>query len=411
MAASEKNQLTARERTSSMQLALVFALRMFGLFVVLPILVPYAWNLPLNGSVGVGQADHQQMSMAIGLAMGAYGLTQAFLYIPYGLISDRLGRKPVITVGLLIFAAGSIWAAHASTVYGLMAARALQGAGAISSVVVAMVADTTRDEVRTRAMAMIGMSIALTFAGSLVVGPILFDQIGMSGIFWLIAILAFLAIGLVWRVPIPANTHVHPITHAQAMHEVLTNKNQWWLNFSVFVLHTVQMAMWVVIPSQLLALHVSHQQSTWLYLCVILLSMGVMVPFIIRAEKHNKMFEVMRLAIVVILVAQLVLLAESNASIYWIALALLLFFSGFNVLEATQPSLLSKLTHPSTKGSASGVYNTIQALGLFAGSMLGAWLSSHWGFRGVFIGSSVLVLVWLVLHQLFVVQLFAAKRS
>lgn len=395
MASSELNQLSAQERTISVRLALVFALRMFGLFVVLPVLAPYAMSLPLGGGA---LATPDKMGLAIGLAMGAYGLTQAFLYIPYGLASDRWGRKPVITLGLLIFAAGSVWAAYADSVYALAAARAVQGAGAISSVVVAMVADTTRDSVRTRAMAMIGMSIALTFAGSLVVGPLLFDQVGMGGIFFLIAALALMAIGLIWSIPLPRQVSA-PITSGQAMRQVLSDARQWLLNLGVFVLHAVQMAMWVVIPRQLLALNVSHQQSTWLYLVVILISMGLMVPLIIRAEKHGKMFEIMRVAIALIVLSQILLALQSGAGAYWIGAALLVFFTGFNVLEATQPSLLSKLTHPATKGAASGVYNTIQALGLFVGSMLGAWLNNHWHVRGVFVGTAVLALVWLVVHQ------------
>ena len=397
MASSELNQLSAQERMISVRLALVFALRMFGLFVVLPVLAPYALTLPLGGGA---ISTPEKMGMAIGLAMGAYGLTQAFLYIPYGLASDRFGRKPVITLGLLIFAAGSIWAATAQSVYGLAMARALQGAGAISSVVVAMVADTTRDSVRTRAMAMIGMSIALTFAVSLVVGPLLFDRIGMSGIFLLIATLALVAIGLIWSIPLAQQTAA-PITSGQAMRQVLSDARQWLLNLGVFVLHAVQMAMWVVIPRQLLALNVSHQQSTWLYLVVILISMALMIPLIIRAEKYGKMFEIMRAAIALIALSQIILAAQSGVGAYWIAGALLLFFTGFNVLEATQPSLLSKLTHPATKGAASGVYNTVQALGLFIGSMLGAWLNNHWQTRGVFIGTAVLALAWLLVHQLF----------
>ena len=263
-----------------------------------------------------------------------------------------------------------------------------------------MVADTTRDSVRTRAMAMIGMSIALTFAGSLVLGPLLFDRIGMSGIFLLIAALALVAIGLIWSIPL-AKQNAAPITSGQAMRQVLSDSRQWLLNLGVFVLHAVQMAMWVVIPHQLLALNVSHQQSTWLYLVVILISMALMIPLIIRAEKYGKMFEIMRWAIALIALSQVVLMAQAGASMYWIAGALLLFFTGFNVLEATQPSLLSKLTHPATKGAASGVYNTIQALGLFVGSMLGAWLNNHWQTRGVFVGTAVLALLWLVVHQVF----------
>ena len=397
-------QLNPIERSISIRLALVFALRMFGLFVVLPVLAPFALGLPL-GFGFTNAPTAAQAGLAVGLAMGAYGLTQAFLYIPYGLASDKWGRKPIITIGLVIFAIGSFWAASADTIYGLAMARALQGMGAISSVVVAMVADTTRSEVRTRAMAMIGMSIAFTFAISLILGPILFDWVGMHGIFILIGVLALLALALIWSIPLaPLDANHAPISSKAAMQQVLTDRRQWLLNFGVFVLHTVQMAMWVVIPSRLIALQLTHQQSTLLYLVVILISMAAMVPLIIRAEKYGKMFEIMRIAVALIVLAQIVL-ASQIGGVWAIAGALLMFFTGFNVLEATQPSLLSKLTHPATKGAASGVYNTVQALGLFVGAMLGAWLNAHWGATGLFIGTSVMALAWLVAHQVFAKRL------
>ena len=399
-----RTELNPIERSISIRLALVFALRMFGLFVVLPVLAPYALGLPL----GFGFTDSptpEQTGLAVGLAMGAYGLTQAFLYIPYGLASDKWGRKPLITLGLIIFAIGSFWAATADSIYGLAMARALQGMGAISSVVVAMVADTTRTEVRTRAMAMIGMSIAFTFAVSLIVGPILFDWVGMHGIFILIGVLALLALLLIWSIPLaPLDANHTPISSKKAMQQVLTDKRQWLLNFGVFVLHAVQMAMWVVIPSRLIALQLTHQQSTLLYLIVILISMAAMIPLIIRAEKHGKMFAIMRMAIAFIVLAQIGLATQVGGA-WAIAGALLLFFTGFNVLEATQPSLLSKLTHPATKGAASGVYNTVQALGLFVGAMLGAWLNTHWGVTGLFVGTAVMGLAWLVAHQVFAQRL------
>jgi len=188
------------------------------------------------------------------------------------------------------------------------------------------------------------------------------------------------------------------------MQQVLTDKRQWLLNFGVFVLHAVQMAMWVVIPSRLIALQLTHQQSTLLYLIVILISMAAMVPLIIRAEKYGKMFAIMRMAIAFIVLAQIGLATQVGGA-WAIAGALLLFFTGFNVLEATQPSLLSKLTHPATKGAASGVYNTVQALGLFVGAMLGAWLNTHWGVTGLFVGTAVMGLAWLVAHQVFAQRL------
>ena len=387
--------LSPIERSISTRLALVFALRMFGLFVVLPIFMPYANSLPIGSFPFLDlQSDHAR-AIAAGWAMGAYGLTQAFLYIPYGIASDNWGRKRVITLGLLIFAAGALWAAYADTVISLACARALQGAGAVSSVVVAMVGDTTRPEVRTRAMAMVGMSIALTFAISLIVAPVLFAAIGMHGIFILIAVLALLAIGLVASIPLQQSaTH---ISSAASLKAVLADAQQWRLNAGVFALHAVQMAMWVVLPQRLNDLNMSHSASAWLYFAVILISMGLMVPLIIRAEKHGKMQSVMALSIALVAVAQIGLALNVGGWI-GIAVALLLFFIGFNVLEATQPSLLSKLTHPATKGAAAGVYNTVQALGLFAGAAGGAWLNVHFGGCGLFLSAAALSGAWLWMH-------------
>ena len=311
-------QLNSTERSISVRLALVFALRMLGLFIVLPVFVPYAHTLSGGDS-----------AVWIGLAMGAYGLVQAFLYIPYGIASDRLGRKPMILLGLLIFAAGSIWAAYAESVYALTAARALQGAGAISSVVVAMVADHTRDEVRTRAMAMVGMSIAFTFALSLIIAPLLFESVGMFGIFMLIALCSLLAMILIWG--IPSQQQKGQISSWARLQLVLHDSKQWRLNFGVFVLHAVQMAMWVVIPQRLAGLNISHTTSAWMYAVVIVISMGAMVPLIIRAEKYGKMQQIMSLSIALV-GAALLLLATDWGGVGLLVLALLLFFIGFNVL-------------------------------------------------------------------------------
>ena len=378
-------QLNSTERSISARLALVFALRMLGLFIVLPVFVPYAHTLSGGDS-----------AVWIGLAMGAYGLVQAFLYIPYGIASDRLGRKPMILLGLLIFAAGSIWAAYAESVYALTAARALQGAGAISSVVVAMVADHTRDEVRTRAMAMVGMSIAFTFALSLIIAPLLFESVGMFGIFMLIALCSLLAMILIWG--IPSQQQKGQISSWARLQLVLHDSKQWRLNFGVFVLHAVQMAMWVVIPQRLAGLNISHTTSAWMYAVVIVIIMGAMVPLIIRAEKYGKMQQIMSLSIALV-GAALLLLATDWGGVGLLVLALLLFFVGFNVLEATQPSLLSKQTHAETKGAAAGVYNTIQALGLFIGAFAGAVINAHFGAMAMFLAGVALVAVWWLVHQ------------
>lgn len=379
--------LSPTERRISSQLALVFSLRMLGLFIVLPIFVPYAHTL-------VGG----ESAMWVGLAMGAYGLTQAFLYIPYGIASDHFGRKLIIIIGLLIFALGSIWAAYAADIYSLTAARALQGTGAISSVLVAMVADNTRTETRTRAMAMVGMSIAFTFALSLIIAPLLMDSIGMHGIFISIAICALLAIVLIWRLPHQPQTNTASIGHWERLRLVLRDRQQWYLNFGVFVLHAVQMAIWVVIPMRVSHMGITSSGSVWLYAVVILLSMGLMVPLIIRAEKHHKMKGIMTLSIALIAFS-LLLLALNFGAAWGLSIALLLFFTGFNVLEATQPSLLSKRTHATTRGAAAGVYNTIQALGLFTGAFIGAIVNAHLGATGLFLMALAATLIWLFFHR------------
>lgn len=392
---SPRIALSPLERSVSQRLALVFALRMFGLFVVLPIFMPYASSLPLGHFPFLNENNPHAHTIAAGWAMGAYGLTQAFLYIPYGIASDKYGRKPIIIAGLLIFIIGALWASIADTVISLALARALQGAGAISSVVVAMVADTTRESVRTRAMATVGVSIALTFAVSLIVAPILFSAIGMSGVFYLIAALAVVAIGLVMSIKIETQTAQN--RSPALLRQILRDPQQWRLNIGVFVLHAVQMAMWVVLPQRLTDLGINHGQSAWLYFVIILVSMGAMIPLIIRAEKHGKMTAIMAISITLIATAQL-LLAFNLGSIVVTGFALLLFFVGFNVLEATQPSLLSKITDPDNKGAAAGVYNTIQALGLFIGSAGGAWLNTHWSPMALFIATASLALAWLALH-------------
>lgn len=392
---SPRIALSPLERSASQRLALVFALRMFGLFVVLPIFMPYASSLPLGHFPFLDEHNPHAHTIAAGWAMGAYGLTQAFLYIPYGIASDKYGRKPIIIAGLLIFIIGALWASIADTVISLALARALQGAGAISSVVVAMVADTTRESVRTRAMATVGVSIALTFAVSLIVAPVLFSAIGMSGIFYLIAALAVVAIGLVMSIKIETQTAQN--RSPAVLRQILRDPQQWRLNIGVFVLHAVQMAMWVVLPQRLTDLGINHGQSAWLYFVIILVSMGAMIPLIIRAEKHGKMTAIMAISITLIATAQL-LLAFNIGSIVVTGFALLLFFVGFNVLEATQPSLLSKITDPDNKGAAAGVYNTIQALGLFIGSAGGAWLNTHWNPMTLFIATASLALAWLGLH-------------
>jgi len=382
-------RMTPRERRASLWLASISALRMLGLFLILPVFAVHARGLP--------GGDDPAM---IGLAMGIYGLTHAALQLPMGIASDRIGRKPVIAFGLAVFAAGSFVAALAGTVAGIAVGRALQGAGAISAAVSAFIADSTRDSQRTKAMALVGGSIALTFALSLVAGPALYAAVGMSGLFALTGVLALLAILVVlFVVPAPDRT---PEAAAEGrapgqptrLAAVLAEPSLLRLNLGIFVLHCVQMAMFVVLPGWLVERAGVPLASHWqVYLSVVLLSFLLMVPPLIAGERHGRLREVF-LGAVGLLAGVAALFATQPAGLWPMAGLLLLFFAGFNVLEAILPSLISRLAPPDAKGAALGIYNTTMSLGLFAGGALGGWIQSRWGGGAVFAACTGLLLVW-----------------
>jgi predicted MFS family arabinose efflux permease len=329
--------------------------------------------------------------------MGIYGLTQALMQMPLGLASDRIGRKKVIVLGLVIFALGSAWAALAGSVPMLVAARALQGAGAMSAAVTALLADLTRDEVRTKGMALVGMSIAGMFALSLVIAPPLAGVIGLRGLFTLTALLALAGIALVLWVTPP-----EPARHADEprgrLAEVWRHPNLWRLDLGVFVLHTVQMAMWGVVPALLVGAGLDKAQHWHVYLPAVLASF-VMLGGLCAAERRGQLRWVLRVGVALLLAVQLaLLLAAPRAPGLWALGALLfLFFAAFNLLEATQPSLISRLAPPQARGAALGVYNTLQSLGLFAGGALGGWLVKGGGPQAVFAVTAALAALWLAL--------------
>ena len=373
------------ERRAAISLASIFGLRMLGMFMILPVFAIYAQDLTDDHSL-------------IGLALGMYGLTQALFMIPFGMASDRFGRKPVIILGLIIFALGSVVAANADSIYGIILGRALQGAGAISAAVTALLADLTREEKRTQAMGMIGMTIGLAFAGSMAAGPALYAWIGMPGMFLLTGVLAFLAIFVVRYVtPDPGIVAFHSDAEANPARLVdcLRRPELLRLNFGIFALHAAQMAMFVVVPVALK--EVLPLADHWLvYLPVLVVSFVLMVPAIIVAEKGGRMKPVFVASVALMLVAQ-VAMAVSLASFWGIVLALLLYFIAFNVLEASLPSLVSKIAPPEAKGTAMGVYNTSQAFGLFLGGVVGGWLVQHYGTSAAFIFCGVLMGLWLLL--------------
>jgi MFS family permease len=381
--------MTPAERRATLSLASIYGLRMFGMFLILPIFAIYASTLPDKPS-----------SFMVGLALGAYGLTQALLQLPFGMASDKYGRKPMIYLGLAIFAVGSLVAALATSIEGIIIGRALQGAGAVSAVVTALVADLTRDEHRTKAMATIGVTIGIAFSLSLVGGPILNQWIGVSGIFALTGVLTLAAIAVVrFVVPDPVHSHYHSDASATParLKDVLKNKQLLRMNYGIFALHAAQMAMFVVVPFAIVSSSGLHENQHWqIYLPIVLASFVLMVPAIIYAEKQSQMKRVFVAAIAMMLLAQLMFSVSINY--FWgIVASLTVYFVAFNVLEASLPSLISKIAPAAAKGTAMGVYNTAQSLGIFVGGALGGYLSHVYGFASVFIFCGVMMFLWLLL--------------
>ncbi len=379
--------MTRAEKRAAAGLAAIFGLRMLGMFLILPVFALYAEHLP-------GGDNHT----LVGLALGMYGLTQAILMIPFGMASDRIGRKKVIIFGLIVFALGSFLAATATDIYWTIAGRALQGAGAISAAVTAMLADLTREEHRTKAMALVGSTIGLAFAVSLVAGPALNRVIGVPGIFALTGALALAAIWVVkvWM-PEPAESYFHADAQANPakLIDVLKDRQLLRLDFGIFSLHAAQMAMFVVVPVALKNSGLAADHHWAVYLPVLLGSFVLMLPAIIAGEKRGKMKPVFVGAVALMLLAQLGL-AFGIDHFWGIVWALFFYFVAFNLLEASLPSLISKLAPVSAKGTAMGVYNTAQSLGLFFGGVFGGWLAQHHGFAAVFIFCVVLMAAWLL---------------
>lgn len=379
----DPNRLTSLERRSALSLASIFALRMLGLFLILPVFAVFAEQLP-------GGDD----PFLVGLTLGIYGLTQGILQIPFGMASDRFGRKPVIIVGLLIFIVGSVISAIGHDIYTVMVGRAIQGAGAISAAVTAMLSDSVRDRVITRAMALIGASIGLTFAFSLVAAPVLATYIGVQGLFWLTAALSFLSIGVIVSTPSPSVSQARAEAKHQPWYRIVFDPQLLRLNVGIFILHTAQMALFVVIPVRLIELDLPVINHWYIYLPTVLVSFIVMMPCISRAERAGRLKQLYLIAIS-LLCCVFVGLHYFDVSLWAITTLLLFFFIGFNILEASLPSLVSKTAPPADKGLALGVFNTTQSIGLFVGGALGGWLSSRYGSSGVYLSGAVLMLLWL----------------
>ena len=378
--------MTALERRASFSLASIFGLRMLGLFLILPVFVIEAARYPGGDDAAL-----------VGFTMGVYGLTQALLQFAYGLASDRLGRKPVIVFGLLVFAAGSLVAALAPSLIWLAIGRALQGAGAVSAAVTALLADHTRDQVRTKSMALVGVSIGLMFAVSLVAAPVLAHWVGLVGIFVLTGVLALLGVaGVIWWVPPEPLVHKH-LPRGRLV-DVLSSLPLMRMNLGVFVLHAVQLAMWMAVPGMLVASGLAREHHWQVYLPAVLGSFVVMGLGLFELERRGRMRAAFLGSILAILLVQLVFwrLSSLQPTVLELGVVLFVFFLGFNVLEASQPSLVSRLAPATQRGAAIGVYNTLQSLGFFAGGLLGGGLIKAGGAQALFAAAAALMALWLL---------------
>ncbi|MDE9541417.1 MFS transporter [Xenorhabdus bovienii] len=381
------NKMTPLELRATWGLGSVFSLRMLGMFMVLPVLTTY--GLGLRGS----------SEALIGIAIGIYGLTQAIFQIPFGLLSDKIGRKPLIIGGLLIFVLGSITAALSDSIWGIIIGRALQGAGAISAAIMALLSDLTREQNRTKAMAFIGISFGITFAFAIVVGPIITHQVGLNGLFGIIAILASCGILITLCAVPPAHKHILNRESGIArgsFRRVLSDPQLLKLNFGILSLHTLLMSSFIALPLIMEKAGFPPQQHWKVYLITTLISFIAVLPFIIYAEKKRRMKQVFLLCIGLLFIAELVLWSVGS-HLWGIFAGIQVFFLAFNIMEAILPSLISKEAPAGYKGTAMGVYSTSQFLGVALGGFLGGMLYELQGASLVFMGGIALTALWFII--------------
>lgn len=377
--------MQTQERRSIIAISLIMSSRMLGLFMILPIFAVAAAHLT-GATPGL-----------IGLALGIYGFTQAALQLPFGWLSDRLGRKPIITFGLILFALGSVIAALSTSIYGIILGRALQGGGAIGSTLLALLADSTRDELRSKAMATIGMTIGISFSIAFILGPLVNTYFHLNGIFWLTAVFALISLVLLYRlVPTPPKILIDPMVEAQAsqISSLLKNTALLRLNLGIFSMHAILTASFMALPNVLNSLNVTAHQQTFLYLSVLILAFVAMLPLLIFSEKKRRLKQVFLSAIVLISAVEIILFFLHSH--FWIvALSLFLFFGAFSLLEATLPSLVSKIAPLQRKGTAMGLYSSSQFFGIFIGGVVGGLVLSHFGIQALFLFCTLLSLIWL----------------
>lgn len=378
-------RMSASEKRAASGLALVFAFRMLGMFMVLPVLATY--GMDLEGATPT----------LIGLAIGAYGLTQALLQIPFGILSDRIGRLPIIYFGLAIFAAGAVLAAMSDSIWGVVAGRVLQGAGAISAAVMALLSDLTREQHRTKAMALIGVSIGFSFAVAMIIGPLLTRAFGLSGLFWVTAAMAVVGGLIVALLPKAHVRHRESGVARQALGLTLRHPDLLRLDFSILALHAILMASFVALPLALVEQGaLPKDEHWWVYLTALLIGFFGMIPFIIYGEKKRQMRRVLLGAVCTLLLCELFFWWFGNG-LWMLVVGMVAFFVAFNLLEASLPSLISKVAPAGGKGTAMGVYSTSQFLGAGLGGVLGGMLYQQGGLALVFAGCAALCALWFVI--------------
>jgi MFS family permease len=375
-----------QELRAALSLAAVFSVRLLGLFMIYPVFAAYAPHLSGANAYLIGEA------------LGIYGLTQGLLQIPFGLLSDRVGRKVMIVLGLLVFAIGSAVGALSTSIGGVIIGRALQGGGAVGSVILALLADLTKEENRTKAMAMVGISIGASFMVALAAGPLIANIIGVNGIFWLMAGLALAGGGITgFIVPNPRRVRVHRDTETvpALVGSVLRNGELLRLDFGIFALHAILTASFLVVPGLLRATLDLPARSQWIaYLPMLLLSVVAMLPAIVVAEKQRRMKSVF-VAMVAALVVSQMMLYFAAANLFVLLAALIVFFSAFNVMEAILPSLITKTAPADAKGTAMGLYSSLQFFGIFVGGIVGGVAHQHGGIAAVFALTAAIALIWL----------------
>ncbi|SVA19131.1 uncharacterized protein METZ01_LOCUS71985 [marine metagenome] len=369
------------ERSVAFKVSLVMATRMLGLFMLFPVISVYATN------------EYQNTTpFLIGLTIGIYGLTQAFFQIPFGYLSDRFGRKPLLYIGLCLFFLGSILAAISTDIIYVILGRALQGGGAISAVLMAFLADSISEENRSKANAFVGFQIGLAFMLSLLIGPTIASIAGLSGIFWSIALLSVISLTIVASLP-----HTKPINYYRLSIEEfkkILNPKLLRLDFSGFILHLMLASAFIVMPLLLVENNIINIADNWkLYLPAMMMSFVGMIPLIILAEKLQKTKLILLISIALLIISQLLFYElKLNFNIFLIVLSL--FFVAFNTIEAILPSLLSRTASSSKRGLAMGVFSTSQFLGTFFGGAIGGLIYDIFSLNSVFLFTIFMAIIW-----------------